>query len=138
MVKGSCMCGQATYEYTGEYSAFIACHCIPCRKTSGADRSMNLVIPSSSITVSPTTQEKLTSRKADSGGDLVYHHCANCGGIMFSEPKNAPEVLFLKIGLLDDKEFLDGLGTPQMDIYCKNSWSWEKPIEGAKVAQAGP
>lgn len=55
---------------------------------------------------------------------------------MYSEPKNAPEILFLKVGLLDDKEFLDGLGAPKADIYCKNMWKWEKPIEGAKVQSA--
>lgn len=54
---------------------------------------------------------------------------------MFSEPKGSPEILFLKIGLLDDKEFLDSLGTPKLDIYCKNFWAWERPIEGAKVEQ---
>lgn len=59
-----------------------------------------------------------------------------CGSIMFSEPKASPEILFLKIGLLDDKGFLDSLGTPKLDVYCKNLWAWEKPIEGAAVQQA--
>lgn len=63
--------------------------------------------------------------------------CQQCGSIMFAEPKKTPDIVFLKVGLLDDKAFLDGLGAPKMDIYCKNLWSWERPIEGAQVAQAG-
>lgn len=38
---------------------------------------MNLVVPAASVTVAPTAPEKLTSRKGDSGGDLVYHLCGN-------------------------------------------------------------
>lgn len=57
---------------------------------------------------------------------------------MYSAPEKMPEIVFLKIGLLDDKEFLDSLGTPKADIYCKNMWKWEKNFEGAQVAQGAP
>lgn len=54
---------------------------------------------------------------------------------MFSKPEGAPEIAFLKIGLIDDREFLDSLGPPKTHFYCKYLLSWEKPFEGAKLVQ---
>lgn len=53
---------------------------------------------------------------------------------MYAAPSNAPEIAFLKVGLLDDKEFVSGLGAPKMELYCKNLWAWEKTFEGAKTS----
>lgn len=36
---------------------------------------MNLMIPNGSVTVTPGSKVKNTTRKGDSGGDLVYHMC---------------------------------------------------------------
>lgn len=58
-----------------------------------------------------------------------------CGSCLFSEPEVAPEIVFLKAGLIDDKEFMDKVGPPQKHIYCKNFWAWEKPSEGAETEQ---
>ncbi|KAF3768654.1 hypothetical protein M406DRAFT_243842, partial [Cryphonectria parasitica EP155] len=102
---GSCVCGQTIYEYTGEYSSppgVVACHCNACRKTSGSNRSLNLVVPVGSVTVNPGSPEKLVTRKGDSGKDVVYHSCGNCGSIMYADPALFPDDLWLKIGLLDD------------------------------------
>lgn len=55
----------------------VACHCIPCRKSTGADRSLNLVIPKNAVTPTPGSFDRLVSRKGDSGGDLTYYECGN-------------------------------------------------------------
>lgn len=33
--KGSCLCGDVTYELEGPFRKVQACHCTQCRKTSG-------------------------------------------------------------------------------------------------------
>lgn len=60
-----------------KHATQIACHCIPCRKSSGADRSLNLAIKADTITVAPSSPQKKVTRKGDSGKDLTYHQCAN-------------------------------------------------------------
>lgn len=35
MYKGSCLCGDVSYELSGELREPVACHCSQCRKTSG-------------------------------------------------------------------------------------------------------
>lgn len=115
MVKGSCVCGQSAYEWTGDYQAFvrppsysklwcsqrsspqkaslishthtqIACHCIPCRKSSGADRSLNFAIKTDTITVAPSSPQRKVARKGDSGKDLTYHQCAHVGDFSSQPP----------------------------------------------------
>jgi hypothetical protein len=49
MVKGSCVCGDWTFEYEGEPAAVAVCHCIPCRKTAGTNGSVNSIIPSDKV-----------------------------------------------------------------------------------------
>ncbi|KAL1872372.1 hypothetical protein Daus18300_004342 [Diaporthe australafricana] len=134
MVKASCVCGGSAYEFTGKYLAYLACRCIPCRKVTGADRSLNLIVQKDEVTVTSGT-DKLVSREADSGKDLTYHQCQNCGNTMFAVTGKDPSTLVLKIGLIDDTEFLNDLGAPKMEVYCKYLWKWEKTFEGAQLIQ---
>ncbi|KAJ0123327.1 hypothetical protein J7T55_011792 [Diaporthe amygdali] len=85
MVRASCVCGDSAYEFTGKYQAYVACRCIPCRKVSGADRSMNLIVHKDEVTIISGT-DKSVSREADSGKDLTYLWQYNvCGGWKRSE-----------------------------------------------------
>lgn len=54
---------------------------------------------------------------------------------MFSAPKNLPDLIFLKIGLIDNDEFINSLGSPILHSYCKNLWTWEKTFKGAERLQ---
>lgn len=55
---------------------------------------------------------------------------------MFAAPEKGPEILFLKIGLIDDQDFLRGLSAPKTEIYCKYLLPWETTFEGAKLEQS--
>lgn len=55
---------------------------------------------------------------------------------MYAAPSKMPEIAFLKVGLLDDKDYVNGLGAPKMEVYCKNLWTWEQNFEGAKLEQS--
>lgn len=96
--------------------------------------------------------DRLVSRSADSGKELTYYQCQNvswgncrffkygltirkCGNTMFAVSGKAPDTYFLKVGLIDDDDFLNTLGAPKMEIYCKYLWNWEKTFEGAQVTQ---
>ena len=34
-MKGGCLCGQVTYDVTGDLRPVISCHCTQCRKATG-------------------------------------------------------------------------------------------------------
>lgn len=54
---------------------------------------------------------------------------------MFSAPKSVPDLVFLKVGLLDDDAFVNSLGPPVLHSYCKNLWTWERTFEDADLLQ---
>ena len=40
--KGSCLCGEITFEIIGEFESFFLCHCERCRKDTGSAHAANL------------------------------------------------------------------------------------------------
>jgi hypothetical protein len=51
MVKGSCVCGDWTYEFDGDAVAIAVCHCRPCRKTAGTNGSVNSIVPNDKVEI---------------------------------------------------------------------------------------
>jgi len=43
--KGSCLCGEVTYEIEGPFKIFQYCHCSRCRKFTGSAHASNLFVP---------------------------------------------------------------------------------------------
>ena len=41
---GRCLCGQITYEISGDLIATAVCHCDHCQRQSGGAFSVNLVV----------------------------------------------------------------------------------------------
>ena len=128
MVKGSCVCGDWTYEYEGEPVAIAVCHCIPCRKTAGTNGSVNSLIPSDKFKQLTGTDRTFT-RLGDSGKNLTYHNCATCGTIMWVEPEAMAGINIVKTGTIDDKEVLDN-AKPVQEIYCSRRPASVKELEG--------
>jgi hypothetical protein len=59
MVKGSCVCGDWTYEYEGEPVAVAVCHCRPCRKTAGSNGSVNSIMTDGQVNIVKDSSKKL-------------------------------------------------------------------------------
>ncbi|MDH5631166.1 MAG: GFA family protein, partial [Gammaproteobacteria bacterium] len=59
--KGSCLCGEVSYQYTGKALVFQYCHCTRCQKFTGSAHASNLI-------VNPEQFEWL------SGEELVGHY----------------------------------------------------------------
>jgi hypothetical protein len=78
MPKGSCVCGDFTYEFEGQPEATVCrmwrsqvlmlsqksvlmfekqiiCHCIPCQKTAGANGSYNLIVKEDKVCLSSSS-----------------------------------------------------------------------------------
>ena len=44
MIKGSCLCGDVTYKFTGPIKVFQYCHCTRCQKITGSAHAANIII----------------------------------------------------------------------------------------------
>ena len=79
--KGSCLCGEVTFEVAGDLPQPTACHCSKCRKHSGHFEA-STDVPRSSVTIHGS--EKVTwyhsSEKVRRG------FCSVCGSSLFWDP----------------------------------------------------
>jgi len=93
MFRGSCLCGDITFEATGELQGVSACHCGQCRKQSGHVWSSAYV---------PEVDVKIT-------GDVTWYEatpaakrgfCARCGAFLFWKAHDEDKMSFA-LGALD-------------------------------------
>jgi hypothetical protein len=76
MRKGSCLCGDVTFEVAGAPESVSACHCGQCRKQSGHVWA-SAHVPEADLTVTGTPTWYAASGVAKRG------FCARCGSFLF-------------------------------------------------------
>ncbi|MBT6204805.1 MAG: GFA family protein [Alphaproteobacteria bacterium] len=116
---GGCLCGAVAYEIDQPISDVIACHCTDCQKASGAGLSHNAVIQTTNLAFTkgePRTYAKVV----DSGRTLTRYFCGDCGTQLFSQRSNAPEMMVVKAGSLDDRSALRQV----MEIWTSSANPW--------------
>ena len=101
MLKGSCMCGSIRYEAEGPLSLVACCHCVQCRKASGAEFATNGNVPAATFRV-VAGAELLSSFSITPG--KARHFCARCGSPLFKKSEDSPDVVRLRLGALDTDE----------------------------------
>lgn len=95
MIKGSCLCGEVTFEVEGPVPAPSVCHCSQCRKQSGHQWSSSFV-----------TEERLVLTRADglkwfnASRNAKRGFCGTCGSFLFWKHNDEPEISF-SVGSLE-------------------------------------
>ncbi|KAL1746741.1 Mss4-like protein [Schizophyllum fasciatum] len=122
MYTGSCFCGAVRYTYSGDLASTALCHCLDCRKISGGAFSVNLGVPSDSLTVISGTP-KTFACVGGSGKGVVNTFCGDCGSTLWREMELKPGVRVLKVGTLDDAGALGEL-RPGVELFTKRRAGW--------------
>lgn len=117
MYTGSCLCGAIHVELHGAISDIIHCHCSLCRKNSGTAYATNGFINTIEFEVN------------DPGNKLTYyefkpgkkrHFCSVCASPIYSSNADKPELLRLRLGLLDSE--IDERPMSHNFVGSKASW----------------
>lgn len=61
-----------------------------------------------------------------------------CSNVMWVRAEALEGLSIMKVGTIDDDDYMNNLGALKAEVYCKNMWKWEKPIDGAHVSQTMP
>ena len=118
MLKGSCLCGEVTYECGDLVAPIVNCHCQTCRKAHGsAFATPGRVVRSEFRWTSG--EEKL--RHFESSPGKVRHFCSECGSHVMAERVDQPVVL-LRLGCLDS----DPHAHPAMHIWTSDASVWHE------------
>jgi hypothetical protein len=100
MLKGSCMCGRVKYEAEGPLMAMGRCHCVQCRKASGAEFATNGSVAKETFRI--VSGEELLGRYESSPGQFRVF-CSGCGSPLYKDDANRPQQVRLRLGCLDSE-----------------------------------
>lgn len=127
---GQCLCGEISYQITGDPVAAGVCHCKNCQRQGGSAFSTLWGIARTAIQFAGATPKCYVDGDTASGGQVSRYFCGNCGSALYSEGRQ-PDVLYLKTGTLDDTTSF----SPAFHVWVDSKQSWvDLPDDVAQVA----
>lgn len=118
-ITGRCLCGDVTYEFTGEPIATAVCHCDHCQRQGGGAFSVNLVGQPSQLDVTGELKTYTETGENDDGEYVHRRFCGSCGSPIVSELVG-PGLVTVKVGTLDDKSAV----VPTAEVWCVDRQPW--------------
>jgi hypothetical protein len=123
MLAGSCLCGGVKYEAEGPLVGMARCHCVQCRKASGAEFATNGSVAKEHFRI--LAGEELLARWESSKGQFRVF-CGRCGSPLFKEDANRPYQVRLRLGCLDS----EAEQTPLFHVFVSEKPSWSEISDG--------
>jgi hypothetical protein len=130
MLTGSCLCGRVRYQIHGKLGPMGHCHCVTCRKAQGG----------AFVTNAPV---RLRYFRLLSGSDAVAEFesfpskkrcfCRNCGSPLWSRRESEPDILRIRLGLLDS----DPERRPLAHVWVSEKAPWYEITDALPQAQHG-
>jgi hypothetical protein len=98
VLTGSCLCGAVRFTVSGKLGPVIHCHCESCRKAQGGAFVTNAPVRRKYLTL-VTGADSVAAYESSPGKQRTF--CRTCGSPLWSERRDAPDVVRLRLGLLD-------------------------------------
>ena len=116
-IRGSCLCGEVTYEANGPYLTAWHCHCSQCRRAHGAAYG-------SYVEFKPENFKWLSGEELvktyEVGEGEGYSFCSNCGSNVAAVWKG--EVIQVTFGTIEGDPELH----PDQHIFVGSKAPWDK------------
>ena len=116
-----CFCGAITYQVSGEPDFVALCHCIDCRRASGAPMVAWAMFPEAALTLT-----KGTPKTINSSGTAMRSFCADCGsGLFYRNEAVLPGIVDVQTATLDNPEALP----PALHMQTAERIGWMLHVE---------
>ena len=96
---GSCLCEGVRFTIEGPIPPIQICHCTQCRKAQGTALVTNVPIATQAFTLC-AGQDLLSAYASSPGKSRVF--CKRCGSPIYSQRDTLPEVLRIRLGLINE------------------------------------
>ncbi len=117
-MKGSCLCGQVSYEINEPIKTFQYCHCSRCRKFTGSAHAANFFVPPTQFKW--LTGEELVGRfEQPDAKYFATSFCKNCGSSLPWATQGGANIV-VPAGTLDDELSIK----PQRSIFWQSRAPW--------------
>jgi hypothetical protein len=120
-LEGGCLCGAVRYRIDGSARRTTNCHCIHCRRASGAPFVTWMEFPASAFTLLSGTLAGYESRPR-----VTREFCAQCGAQLTYRHADDPATIDVTACSLDDVREV----TPEDHVWCDRMAPWVKLADG--------
>jgi hypothetical protein len=117
-ITGGCLCRAVRYSISAAPIVTRICWCRVCQYIGAGSGTVNSCFPSAGLEVSGELRDYRMT--ADSGNVSHRRFCPSCGTHLFSASEARPQLVFVRVGTLDDPE----LARPAMTIWTSSAPSW--------------
>lgn len=115
---GGCLCGAVRFSSTRAPLVVRMCWCTTCQKLAAGNASVNAIFAVDHVTIDGETAAYAS--RADSGNLIVRRFCPACGTPMFAEATARPDVMAVRVGVLDEPARVK----PERVIWTSSAPSW--------------
>ncbi|MBA4503270.1 GFA family protein [Marinobacterium marinum] len=131
-IKGSCQCGQVSYELLEPPQMVVACHCRECQKLSTSAFSITAMVDAKSVVFSGEMAH--WQRPAESGNVSAAKFCPGCGNRIYHYNPDQPDQIKLKPSNLSDTRLIQ----PVAHAWVSEKQDWFEIPAGVKVFDKQP
>ena len=114
----SCSCGQLRAETSGAPVRISVCHCLACQKRTGSAFGFQARFPQANVTVDGRSSQYV--RTADSGNQVTFFFCPDCGATVYYRLAQFPDVIAIPAGAFADP----GFPGPAFSVYEMRQHQW--------------
>ena len=125
-IKGSCLCGEVTYHYSGNVKVFQYCHCSRCKKFTGSAHASNIIISPDDFKWL-NGEDFLGRYELPNAKHFATCFCKKCGSSLPWLSQSGQAVI-IPAGTLDDEPD----AKPQHNIFCEEMASWYVDVDRLK------
>jgi len=116
--NATCSCGQLVVRCNGEPALVSVCHCPSCQKRTGSPYGIAAFFPRADVQANGRTRRY--TRTADSGFEVTFHFCPDCGSTVFWQPQRKPDMIAVAVGAFADPTF----PPPSQEVYQQHRHPW--------------
>ncbi|MGH1431756.1 MAG: GFA family protein [Neptuniibacter sp.] len=117
-VTGSCLCGEVSYQITGNLGIFQYCNCSRCRKFTGSAFAANILVAPEHFQWN-SGEEQVGVYNLPDTRHFATAFCQNCGSSMPWRAQSGRAVIIPAGSLNEDPEI-----RPMHNIYCASRAEW--------------
>lgn len=121
MLKGGCFCGAVRYEAEGDPWHETVCHCLICRRTTGAPIVAWFTVRTGDFRIVAGEPVRFRSSTA-----ATRTFCGACGTALAFQADDHPAEIDVTTGSLDDPERMP----PKSHTWRASGLSWVKSADG--------
>jgi hypothetical protein len=121
VLAGSCLCGAVRIELSGEPYRVGICHCLDCRKKTGAIFATWAIYPADRVEVTGETASH------ELRNDYVRHVCRACASPLYEAEAGSDEAEVF-VGVLDEPSRLP----PTYETWTVRREDWLPPLPLAR------